>query len=161
MRGGRVEVRHREERIRRRLDPYELHVVGRRSRLVELDMAYAPARELVEEDAGAVVRALRERDRVTRLQQREHETRRGPGARRIEQCVAAVELPERTLGFRNRRRRVARVVELARLTALVGPDRRAVERHTPTVPTTYSTSNGFGGNGTTRVAPVSVQPRRS
>ena len=43
MRGGGLEVGHRQERVRRRLEPDELHAVRRRARLVELDDARAPS----------------------------------------------------------------------------------------------------------------------
>ena len=43
MRGRRLEVRHRQERVRRRLEPDEVDAVGRRARLVELDLLDAPA----------------------------------------------------------------------------------------------------------------------
>src|SRR5438132_1143579 len=69
MRGGRLDVRHRQERVGRRLEPDELHVCRRRPRLVELDAAEPPALELAEEDAGAVVATLGERDRVAGVQE--------------------------------------------------------------------------------------------
>ncbi len=55
----RVEIRHRQERVRGRLEPDEVGPRRRRARLVELDVAEAPAAELREGGAGAVVRPLR------------------------------------------------------------------------------------------------------
>ena len=63
---GGLEVGHRQERVRRRLDPHEIDALGRRARLVELDLADAPASELVEHGAGPVVGAFCERDRLSR-----------------------------------------------------------------------------------------------
>jgi hypothetical protein len=96
--------------------------------LVELDVAHAPALERVEEHAGAVVAALGERDRLAGLQQGEHQRRRRAGAGGEEQRLAALELRELGLGRKPVRVRIALVVQLARLTLPVGPDRRAVER---------------------------------
>ena len=129
VRGGRLEIRHRQERIRRRLDPDELHAVRRRSGLVELDVAEPPALQRLEGHARAEVAARRERDRVARLQRREHERRRRARAGREQQRRAAVELAQPRLRLRHRRAAVAGVEELPRLAALVvGPDRRPVER---------------------------------
>ena len=61
VRGRRLEVRHRQERVRRRLEPDEIDAVGRRPGLVVLDLLDAPAPQLVEHHAGAVVRASRAR----------------------------------------------------------------------------------------------------
>ena len=47
----------------------ELDAVGRRARLVELDDAESPRRQRGERDAGAVVPAAGEGDRVARLEQ--------------------------------------------------------------------------------------------
>ena len=58
------EVRHRQERIRGRLEPDEVDPVRRRAGLVELDLRDAPARELVEHHARSVVRTLRDRHRL-------------------------------------------------------------------------------------------------
>ena len=55
MRGGRLEVGHGQERVRRRLQPDRGRRRRRRAGLVELDEAQAPALECVEEHAGAVV----------------------------------------------------------------------------------------------------------
>ncbi len=129
MRGGRLEVGHGQERVRGRLDPDELHAVGRRPRLVELDVAQAPRLERLEGDARAEVAAGRERDRVARLQHREHERGRRARARGVEERRAAVQLAEARLGLDDGRVAVARVEELARLAPLVvGPDGGAVER---------------------------------
>ena len=55
--------------------------VRRGPRLVELDRLQAPAPEHPERDPGAVVGALRQRDGVAGLQEREHDGGRRPGAR--------------------------------------------------------------------------------
>src|SRR5207244_9758186 len=94
MGGRRVEVGHRQEWIRRRLEPDELHARGRRTGLVELEVAQPPPLELRERDAGAVVRALGERDRVARREQGEHEGDRKSGARGKAAGMPAVELAD-------------------------------------------------------------------
>jgi hypothetical protein len=127
VRRGRLEVRHGEERVRRRLQPDEVDATGRRAGLVELDVAESPAAELAEEDAGAEVGALGERDGPSGLQQREDDRGARGGARGEEHGLAAVELTERPLGLRDRRAPVPRVDERAGLPVLVGPRRRAVE----------------------------------
>jgi hypothetical protein len=101
-RGG-LEVRHREERVRGRLEPDEIRVLGRSAGLVELDVLEAPAAELVEQDAGPVVRAPRERDDLARLEHGEDDRRAGCGARREEHRLAAVEVAERALRLRDDR----------------------------------------------------------
>ena len=78
--------------------------------LVELDLAEAPARELVEHDAGAVVGAFGERDRLPGREQREHDRRARRRARGEEERLAAVERAELSLGLGERRAREARVV---------------------------------------------------
>ena len=134
MRGCGLEVGHRQERVRRRLEPDELHAVRRCAGLVELDDVQPPALERREEAAGAEVRAVGERDRRAGLEQRERERGRRARPGREEQRVPAVELAERLLGRDAGRVRVALVVEVARLAALVvRPDRRAVEAHAPTL----------------------------
>jgi hypothetical protein len=77
-----------------------------------------------------VVGALGQRDRLVRLEQREHDRGRGSGPGGEEQRLAALELAERALGRDAVRVRVALVVVLARLAVAVRPDRRAVERLT-------------------------------
>ena len=128
MSGRGSEVRQREKRIRRRLQPDEVDAVRRRAGLVELDLLDPPARELVEDRAGSVVGAFRERDRLARTQQREHERRRGRGPRGEEQRLASVERSDPCLGLRERRARVARVRERPGLTVLERPRGRAVDR---------------------------------
>ena len=64
MKRGRLEIRHRQKGVRRRFEPDEVDSVRRRSRLVELDDAKAPPRELAQRDPGTEVRAFRKRDRV-------------------------------------------------------------------------------------------------
>ena len=126
-RGG--EVRHREERVRRRLYPDEVGVGRRRATLVELDVAQVPALELAEEDARSVIRAFGERDRLPRREQREDEARDRRRARGEEERLAAVELAERVFGFGDHRAREARVRERPGIAVDVGPRRRAIERH--------------------------------
>ncbi len=128
MRRRGLEVGQREEGVRRRLEPHERRLPGRRSGLVELDVPHAPAAELVEEHAGPVVGALGEGDGVPGLEQRQHDRRRGRGAGREEEGLASVEPAERPLCLGDRRAGEARVGERPRLAALVGPGRRAVER---------------------------------
>ena len=136
MGGGGLEVGHRQERVRRRLDPDEVGVRRRRAGLVEEDVPKPPALELGERDAGAVVGVLGERDRLARLEQREHDGGRRRRSRGEEDGLAALELAERALGLDPDRVRVARVVERPRLAVHVGPGRRAVERrlHGATIP---------------------------
>ena len=100
--GSRFEIRHREVRVGRRLQPDELDTLRRRPGLVELDDAEPPRRERGEGDAGAVVPAAGERDRVARLEQRQGERRRRTGAGREEERGAAVQLAQRGLGGRDR-----------------------------------------------------------
>ena len=129
-----LEVGHRQEGIRGRLEPNEVCALGRRLRLVEFGEAHAPAFERAEEKSRAVVGALGERDRLAGLQQAEHERGDRAGARGEEQRLAALELAERPFRRNPGWVRVALVVEGGRLTALVRPDRRAVERlHGPTL----------------------------
>ena len=75
VRRGRFEVGHRQERIRRRLDPDEVGACGRRAGLVEEDVLEPPALELAEENAGPVVRVLRQRDRRAGREQRRERAR--------------------------------------------------------------------------------------
>jgi hypothetical protein len=73
---GRVEVGHRQERVGRRFEPDEVDSLGRRSGLVELDVLEAPTLQFAKQRRRAVVAPLRDRDRVSWLQQRENERRR-------------------------------------------------------------------------------------
>ena len=109
-RGG-LEVGHRQQRVRRRLDPDEVGAGRRRPGLVVLDVPSPQRSSSREEHAGAEVGALRERDR-----------RAGPRAARArppsrrpcrtrKQRVAALELAERALRRDAGRVRVPRVVE--------------------------------------------------
>ena len=93
--GRRLHVRKGEKGIRGRFEPDQIGLLGRRAGLVELDEEHAPGLELAKEDAGPVVAALRERDRLAGREQAEHgRGRRGrPGGE--EQRVAAFELAER------------------------------------------------------------------
>ena len=122
------EVRHRQERIRGCFEPDELHAVRRRLRLIELHVLQAPALELAKQGRGAVVTAFRDRDRVARRQECQHDRGRRARSRREEKRLTPVELSERALGGDSGRVGVALVVELARLAALERPERRAVER---------------------------------
>src|ERR671914_2572429 len=125
---GPVEVRHREQRVRGRLDPNEVGTFGRRAGLVELDELEAPAFQHAHEDGGAVVGVVGDGDRVPRLEQRQQQGGRGSGSGGEQEGMTAFEVAQRTFGLGACRVAVALVVELARLAVLVGPDRRAVER---------------------------------
>ena len=102
-------------------------LVRRRPGLVELDDVHAPGREVVEEHAMAVVRALGERDRAARAQHRQDDGRDRAHPGRVEERVAAVERAEGFLAGDPRRMVGARVREPARLAVLVRPGRRAVQ----------------------------------
>jgi hypothetical protein len=79
--GGRgFEVGHRQEGIRGRLEPDELHALGRRPRLVELDVSQTPALEDAEHRRRPEVAALGDRDRVAGAEESKHDARRGAGA---------------------------------------------------------------------------------
>ena len=134
VRGGGLEVGHRQERIRRRLEPDELHAVGRRPGLVELHVLEAPARELPEERRRAVVAALGDRDRVARPQERQDDRGRRAGARREEKRLAALELARararrrlrsgaRSAGSRTRRARRPRTARASSGRAAAVPRR--------------------------------------
>src|SRR5256885_12494836 len=114
MRGGGLEIGHREKRVRGSLEPDELHALGWRTGLVELDVAQAPLRQRLEGDARSEVAPFGERDRVARPEQGEHEGGCRSATRRKEQRVAAVELAEAGFGLGDRRAAVAGVVELPR-----------------------------------------------
>ena len=122
------EVRHREKRVRGSLDPDEVDPSRRRPSLIELDMADAPAGELLQHDSCSVVRALGESDRLSRRQQPEDHRGRRRGAGRKEKSLAAVQLAEPSFRFGHGRARVAGIRELARLAVFVRPRRRAVDR---------------------------------
>ena len=92
---GRVEVGHREQRVRGRLDEDQVDAVRRRLRLVELDDVHAPRPEMVEEHAMPVVRARRERDGRSRPEQCQDDGRHRAHPRRVEEGVTAVECAER------------------------------------------------------------------
>ena len=64
---------------------------------------HAPRREVVEEHAVAVVRALRERDRLSGPKHRQHDGRHRAHPGRVEERVAAVERAERLLAGDARR----------------------------------------------------------
>ena len=123
VRGGGLEVRHGQERIRGRLEPDEVGAGRRRARLVELDEAQAPALEQVEELAGSVIGALGERDRPPGLELGKDECGDRGRPRGEEQRLAAVELAEDTLGLGPRRVGETLVVEVAGPAVSVRPDR--------------------------------------
>ena len=112
-----VEVRKREERVRRRLDPDEIDVVGRRAGLVVLDVAEAPALERAEGDAGAVVGvARRARSFAPGSSMASTSAVVAPAPEGKSTRVPALELRERGLRGRDAGRvAVALVVEAARL----------------------------------------------
>src|SRR6478736_1912940 len=126
---GGLEVGHRQERIRRSLDPDEVDTFGRGAGLVELDVTQAPTFELCEQHARPEVRALGERDRVARGEEGEDECSRSAAARWEQQSVPAVELAELTFRLGTGGVAVALVDELAWLPVLVRPDRGAVDAH--------------------------------
>src|SRR6266513_973527 len=133
MRGRRLEVGHGQEGIRGRLEPDQVDSLRRGPGLVELDHAQTPASQLREGHARAEVAAFGERDRVPGRKEGEHQ---GGGCSRTggeEQRVAAVQLAEPAFGLRAGRVPVALVVELARLTVAVRPDRGAVDAHGTTL----------------------------
>src|SRR5262249_19838875 len=99
-----------------------------RSRLVELEVAKAPARELAHDHPRPVVRALGERDRPAGLEEGEEDARHRRGAGCEQERFPAFELAERLLGGGHGRAREARVRELPRRPVLVRPDRRPVDR---------------------------------
>src|SRR5205807_681434 len=98
-----------------------------RSGLIELLGVQPPAPQLLEADAGTEVSALREGDPGAGRKEREYQRSCRPGARREQEGVPAVELAETPLGLDARRMGVPLVVEGARLTFAVRPDRGAVE----------------------------------
>src|SRR5581483_244300 len=123
----RLEIRKRQERIGRCLEPDEVGALRRRACLFELDDAQSPAFEPAEEGGRPEVAALGEGDRPARAGEREHGRGRGGGARREQQGVAALELAERALRLRAGRMPVARIEEGSRLAVRVRPDRRAID----------------------------------
>ena len=74
-RRGRLEVGHRQERVRRCLEPHEVDAVRRRAGLVELDEPETPLLESAQKQRSPVVTALCERDRLARLAERKHQRR--------------------------------------------------------------------------------------
>ena len=146
VRGGRLEVRHRQQRVRRSLEPDEVGACGRRPGLVEENVLQPPALELGQQHAGPVVGVLRERDRGAGLEQREHDRRRRAHPRREEERLAAVEPAEHPLGLDADGMRVPRVVERPGLPVDVRPDRRAVERrlHAANLPRTRALGSRDG-----------------
>ena len=127
MRSRGLEVRHGQERIRRRFEPDHIRALGRRTRLVELDVAHAPRRQRLEQPRGPVVRAVRDRDRLAGPQLRQYERRYRAGAGREEERCPAFERSELALGLDACGVSVALVSEAARVSVLVGPDRGAVD----------------------------------
>ena len=128
VRRGGLEVGHRQEGVRRSLQPDELDAGRRRPGLVELHVLQAPALELAEEGRRAVVAAFGDGDRRAGLEQRQDDRGRRSGTGGEEERLAAVELAEDAFGGDAGRMRIALVVELAQLAVLVRPERRAVKR---------------------------------
>ena len=135
----RLPVRHAEHGVRGGLDPDDVGIRRRLARLVELDEPDPPGLQPPEEHRRAEVGSLRERDRRPRAREGEHDRRRGAGPGRVEQRVAALERAQPRLRGGAGRVSVARVVEAARLAALVvRPDRRAVDGvHATNLPPGY------------------------
>ena len=129
VRDRRIEVRHRQERVRRCLQPDEVDSRRRWRGLVELDNGEPPALQEAEEPAGAEVGALGEPDRRAGLELGEHERRHRRRAGGKEEGLAALEIAERPLRLDTGGVPVALVVEVAGLAVAVPPDRRAVDRH--------------------------------
>ena len=125
--GRRREIGHRQERVGRRLEQDEVGVVGRRARLVELDVAQAPGGECLEQLPSPVVGTFRQRDRLPRPKLREHERGDRSGAGREEERGASFEGAELALRRCTGRMAVALVPEAAGISVLVRPDGRAVE----------------------------------
>src|SRR5256885_7870794 len=115
MRGGGLEIGHREKRVRGSLEPDELHALGWRTGLVEFDVAQPPLSQRLEGDARSEVAPFGERDRVARPEQGEDEGSRRAATRREEQRASAVELAEAGFGLGERRAAIAGVIELPRL----------------------------------------------
>ena len=133
MGSGRLEVGHRQERVRRRLQPDQVGAVGRRAGLVELDVLEPPAAELVHDHAGAeVARPRRARPSGPARAARAAAPSRRPSPEANRSACpsgapsSARELP---LGLDSGRVRVARVDELARLAVDVRPDASPVDAH--------------------------------
>ncbi len=126
--GGRsLEVGHRQQRVRRRLQKDEVGAGGRRAGLVELDVPDAPLGEPVEESCMTVVGAGRERDGRAGSQQRQDDGRHGPHAGGEEERAPALEPAEFLLDRRARRVVGPGVREPAGLSRLVRPGRRAID----------------------------------
>ena len=122
VRCGGLEVGHRQERVRRSLEPDELNIIGRRRGLVELHVLEAPALELPKERRRPVVAAFGDRDRGAGLEESQDDRCRRSGTGGEEERLAAVELAEDVLGGHAGGVRVALVVELAQLAVLVRPE---------------------------------------
>src|SRR3954469_24888564 len=106
--GGRgLEVRHRQKRIRGRLEPDEVRTVRRRSGLVELDDVQPPAPELAERDARSEVRAFGEGNCLPGPEEGEHDCDCGARPGREQERMAALEPAELALSRGARRMRVA------------------------------------------------------
>ena len=127
VRGRGLEVRHRQERVRGRLEPDEVDAVGRRPGLVELDVPDAPALELAEQRPCRSTRPRRARrsGRARAARGRPPSTPRRPTRRaapRRRRARRARAPPRRRSGSRSARTRTRR------LAVLVRPRRRAIER---------------------------------
>ena len=162
VRGSRLEVRHRQHRVRRRLEQDQVDARGRRSRLVVLDHLDPPGPDVVEQLLVPVVGALGEGDRAARRQHRQDDAGDCSHAGGEEQCAAALESAE--LGLDGDRVRLlgAGVRVSARLACrVVGPGGRAVEgsAHGSTLSTLTCRLHGRRLARWTR-RPSSTRPRR-
>ena len=128
VRGRRLEVGHRQERVRRCLDEDEVDVRRRRPGLVELDDVDAPRLQVVEQHAVAVVGTLGQRDPAARMKHRQDDRRHGAHSRRVEERVTAVEPAELLLAGDAGRMVGTGIRESPGLATLVWPRGLAVER---------------------------------
>ena len=119
---------------------------GSRARLIELHDVKGPRREVVEEHPVAVVRPLGDGDRPAGAEQGEDDRRHRAHPRGVEQRVAAVERAERLLAGDAGRMVGSCVREASRLSVLVRPRRRPVERvaHAPTLSPSVAPEPGSG-----------------
>ena len=144
VRGGGLEVGHRQERVRRRLEPDEVDAVGRRRRSGRTRRSAGPsARARGTAPTSRSTRPRRARSSSPGLEEREHD------ARSSRRCRTRRAAPRRRRARRARARPRRRsgvrsaVVELAGLAVLVRPDRRAVERRRPIGDSTARLGSGW------------------
>src|SRR6185312_16297762 len=138
MPGGRLEIRHGQERVRRRFEPDEVDVVGRWTGLVELDRFEPPAAEfLPHHHTGAEVATFGQGNRLPGLEEREQQRESGRGARGEEERLSVrstFECSQLPLCLDSGRVRVTGVEELPRLAVEVRPDAAPVHAHVARVP---------------------------